>query len=225
MNNGWTFVAALACVAALGHWCMRPTTSLTGGGGLGSMSSPQELLPDLFTPAKFLWSVAISILLGDSAPQHKQLVVAVASSLNNVERRNAIRKTWKTLAQKHEAKLFFVMAEHPCKIDPYWRIRETSCTPWRVSVPHNSNDNMAVRPIRIVPSMIRPGAGRDGLGFTVKFPVTVDNLAVAKRALTQYFTEGEKDKRNLVVELVDANNLEMMASVSFFQTRFREDSW
>ena len=214
MNRGWSLVSLLACMAALGHWCLRPTNSVTGGGGLGSVTSLNDLVPDLATPIRFFGSLFVSFVMGGSTTQHKQLVIAVASNLKDLDRRNAIRKTWKTLASAEDAKVFFVMAEHPCPIDPYWRLRETGCTSWQVSVPQNANDNMLVRPMRVVPSMVRPGVARDGIGFNVRFPVVIDHLAVAKRALSEYFASSGK-QGNLTVDLMDAVTNDVLATVNF----------
>ena len=99
-------------------------------------ASLHDFLPDLTSPFKTVGSMAVSWVMrgGGLATAHKQLVIAVASSLQDVDRRNAIRKTWKTLANPEDAKLYFVMAEHPCPLDPYWRLRDTGCEPWKVTI-------------------------------------------------------------------------------------------
>ena len=45
-----------------------------------------------------------------------------------------------------------------------------------MTVSQNAANNMIVKPMRVVPSMIKPGAARDGVGFHVKFPIVIENL-------------------------------------------------
>ena len=48
-----------------------------------------------------------------------------------------------------------LQAENPCHLDPQWRVDESTCEEWRLSVPINAANDMIVKPIRVVPSMIR----------------------------------------------------------------------
>ena len=76
-----------------------------------------------------------------------------------------------------------------------------------MSVPANANKNTVVLPMRVVPSMVRPGVPRDGIGFHVKFPLVIDHLAVAKRALAEFFSGkvGKHHEGNLTVDFLDAS--------------------
>ena len=62
-----------------------------------------------------------------------QLVVAVVSRMEQFDRRNTIRNTWKKL-KTSDTSFFFVMPEQPCPIDPTWRIKESECAHWNVQV-------------------------------------------------------------------------------------------
>ena len=220
MVNGWTLIALMACLAAFGNWCFRPRNSISGGGGIGydisSLSDVYELVPspviDAFQWAGSIayslgrWLLAVATGFGRSPPENYELVIAVMSRLGNIEKRNMIRKTWKTLSHENPStdsigsKLFFIMPEQLCPLDPNWRLHVSGCDPWQVVVPTNANENLYINPLRIAKSMIRPGLAYDGIGFRVKFPFIIRNLGIAKRGLIPYALKGT----NLTVELVDA---------------------
>ena len=44
------------------------------------------------------WLLAVATGFGRSPPENFELVIAVMSRLANIEKRNMIRKTWKTLS-------------------------------------------------------------------------------------------------------------------------------
>ena len=92
------------------------------------------------------------------------VVVAVMTRSHRVQRRQMIRQSWKQLlledrTEEEEedeeeppvkngvAEFFFVSAERPCAIDPYWRYRRGACQPWSVFVPANVNEGFAVREV------------------------------------------------------------------------------
>ena len=240
MINGWTLIALMACLAAFGNWCFRPRNSISGGGGIGSdissLSDVYELVP---TPVidSFHWVcsifynmgrllLAVATGFGKSSPDNYELVIAVISRLTNIEKRNMIRKTWKSLSlgatssESVKSKLFFVMPEQLCSLDPNWRLHDSGCDPWQVTVPANANENTFVSPTRIAKSMVRPGLAYDGIGFKIKFPVTIRSLGIAKRGLMPYSLKGT----NLSVELLDATRPnESLVSVNFTKTDLDED--
>ena len=111
------------------------------------------------------------------------VVVAVMTRSHRLQRRQMIRQSWKQLlfedtpqreAEAVEddeddddllpvkngiAEFFFVTAERPCAIDPYWRFRRGACKPWNVFVPANVNEGFAVREENSNPvdkSVVRP---------------------------------------------------------------------
>jgi hypothetical protein len=240
MINGWTLIAFFACLCAFSNWCFRPRNSISGGGGIDDISSLSDvyelLVPTPVTDA-FQWTgsiaynlgrwlLAVSTGFGRSTPENFELVIAVMSRLANIEKRNMIRKTWKTLSFENpstdsiRSKVFFVMPEQLCPLDPNWRLHDSGCDPWQVLVPANANENIYINPTRIAKSMIRPGLAYDGIGFRVKFPVTVRNLGIAKRGLTPYALKGT----NLKVDLVDAlRENQVLVSANFTKKELDED--
>ena len=247
MINGWTLIAIMACLVAFGNWCFRPSNSISGGGGIQDITwttdfselVPSPIVDTFYWTASFLcstgrWLLAISTGFGRSSPDNYELVVAVISRLPNIEKRNMIRETWKTLSlgtdQQHgfgsgssdsiRSKVFFVMPEQLCPLDPTWRARDSGCEPWQVVVPPNANENTFVHPTRIAKSMVRPGLSYDGMGFRIKFPVSIRNLAIAKRGLTPYAVKG----MSLSVELIDAlRPQDVLASSNFTKVDLDED--
>ena len=240
MINGWTLIALMACLAAFGNWCFRPRNSISGGGGIGSdissLSDVYELVPaPVIDSIQWLCSIfynmgrlllAVATGFGKSSPDNYELVIAVISRLTNIEKRNVIRKTWKSLSlgvagsNSIRSKVYFVMPEQLCSLDPNWRLHDAGCDPWQVDVPTNANENTFYNPIRIAKSMVRPGLAYDGLGFKIKFPVTIRNLGIAKRGLIPYSLKGT----NLSVELLDAMRPnEALVSVNFTKTDLDED--
>ena len=137
-----------------------------------------------------------------------------------------IRKSWKTLSFENpstesiRSKVFFVMPEQLCPLDPNWRLHDSGCDPWQVVVPANANENIYITPTRIAKSMIRPGLAYDGIGFRVKFPVTIRNLGIAKRGLTPYALKGT----NLRVDLVDSiRENQVLVSANFTKLDLDQD--
>jgi hypothetical protein len=154
-----------------------------------------------------------------------QLLVGVASHLGDVDLRNAVRKTWKRLARPGEAEVLFFTPERLCAIDEYWRLRKNSCQPWNVFVPVNINENVPVRPYRVQPSMVRPSRATDGMGFVFKFPISVTQLGVSKKALRIWAkkiaprVDAPFQERaafpNLTVEMINAKNGYVELSANF----------
>ena len=232
MINGWTLIALMTCLAAFGNWCFRPRNAITGGGGIGyelsSFADFYELIPPSIIDAVQSvssvlsrigrWLLAVSTGFGRSPPDTYELVIAVMSRLPNVEKRNMIRKTWKTLSSEAtgsvsiRSKVYFVMPEQPCPLDPNWRLHDSGCDPWQVIVPPNANENVHFRPIRVAKSMIRPGLAYDGMGFKIKFPINIHNLGIAKRGLMPYALKGI----NLTVQVVEATRANnVLVAVNF----------
>ena len=240
MVTGWTLIALMACLAAFGNWSFRPRNSISGGGGIGSdissLSDIYELVPTpIIDSFHWGWSIlcnmgrlilAVATGFGRSSPDNYELVIAVISRLSNIEKRNTIRKTWKSLslgttgAESIRSKVYFVMPEQLCSLDPNWRLHDSGCDPWQVVVPANANENTYVNPIRIAKSMVRPSLAYDGIGFKIKFPITIRSLGIAKRGLTPYSLKGT----NLRVELLDAiRPNEAVVSVNFTKKDLDED--
>ena len=173
---------------------------------------------------------------GSTGSEVHPLVIAVASRLDRVEQRQAIRKTWKRLATESSTPFLFFSPERHCPIDEYWRVRRSVCQPWNVFVPANLNEEVAIKPYRVQPSMVGPSAASDGIGFVLKFPVSFTQLGLSKKALKAWADATEKlnvssDEdgdaetrhllRNLTVELVNAKNgdVETSANFSLFELR------
>ena len=152
-----------------------------------------------------------------------RLLVGVASRLENVDERQAVRRTWKRLAREGEAEVLFFAGERPCDVDEYWRLRRASCEQWRVFVPANANEDAPARPFRVQPSMVRAGRAVDGVGFVVMFPITVSQLGVSRKALKMVADEERSAAtaqnraalQNLTVELVNAANSFVEVSANF----------
>ena len=173
-----------------------------------------------------------SATLGQRSPEAR-LLVGVATQLENVEEREAVRRTWKRLARPGgDAEVLFFSGERPCDVDEYWRLRRGSCRAWSVHVPVNVNENAALRPYRVQPSMVRPGGAVDGIGFTFKFPVAVSQLGISRKAL-KLFAERAEERleataenraalQNITVELVNAANSFVELSANF--SRYELDS-
>ena len=158
-----------------------------------------------------------------------RLLVGVATRLENLEEREAVRRTWKRLSRsgregETEAEVLFFSGERPCDVDEYWRLRGESCRAWNVHVPVNVNENAPLRPFRVQPSMVRPGRAVDGVGFVFKFPVAISQLGVSRKALEMFArregrleaTAGSKASlQNITVELVNAANSFVELSANF----------
>ncbi len=146
-----------------------------------------------------------------------QLLVGVASHLENVDQRQAVRRSWKRLARPAETEVIFFAPERLCDVDDYWRLRRASCQPWNIFVPVNINENVPVRPYRVQPSMVRPSRSVDGVSFMLKFPVAVTQLGISKRALKLWASRSRQPRPgtplheravfpNITVEIVNARN-------------------
>ena len=160
-----------------------------------------------------------------------RLLVGVATHLENVEEREAVRRTWKRLSRgregegEGESEVLFFSGERPCDVDEYWRLKKGSCRPWNVYVPVNVNEDAPLRPFRVQPSMVRPGGAVDGIGFVFKFPVAISQLGVSKKALKVFAAQNEErleataenraSLQNLTVELVNAANSLVELSANF----------
>ena len=154
-----------------------------------------------------------------------RLLVGVASHLENVEERQAVRRTWKRLAREGEgeAEVLFFAGKRPCDVDEYWRLRRASCEQWSVFVPANANEDAPARPFRVQPSMVRASRAVDGLGFVVMLPIAISQLGVSRRALKMIADEERvaataKNRaalQNLTVELVNAANSFVEVSANF----------
>ena len=165
-----------------------------------------------------------------------RLLVGVATHLENVEEREAVRRTWKRLSRGREgegagagegadeSEVLFFSGERPCDVDEYWRLKGGSCRAWHVHVPVNVNENAPLRPFRVQPSMVRPGRAVDGIGFVFKFPVAISQLGISKKALKMFVQREERLEataenraalQNITVELVNAANSFVELSANF----------
>lgn len=162
-----------------------------------------------------------------------RLLVGVATHLENMEEREAVRRTWKRLSRgrrgegdggEGEAEVLFFSGERPCDVDEYWRLKKGSCRAWNVYVPANVNENAPLRPFRVQPSMVRPGKAVDGIGFVFKFPVAISQLGISKKALKMFAKKEERlvataenraSLQNLTVELVNTANSFVELSANF----------
>ena len=73
--------------------------------------------------------------LGSVDPRKVKLIVGVLSALKNQDQRSGIRQTWKKLsAGPPHSSVFFVMPEKSCPIDPFWRIRESTCSGLNIKI-------------------------------------------------------------------------------------------
>ena len=155
-----------------------------------------------------------------------QLVVAVVSRMEQFDRRNAIRNTWKKL-KTPDTSFFFVMPEQPCPIDPTWRIKESECVNWNVQVlPNFVNEEAYTKPYRTIPTgkkigSSRLGLPRDGLGFHIRFPLAIEQLGLSKEALGTFFKQiNPVGDQNLTVELIDARSEEVITKSDFNMNDF-----
>lgn len=197
-------VVAVGLTATLVQWWWLPVSSQSGFG-----SFPLSSILSLLDPR------AGGSLRSD--PDGVHVTIAILSRLEHLERRNAIRATWKRLLRPAD-RLFFVMAEQPCPIDPHWRYREAGCEPWHVQVPANTHESSAVRPYRVIPTAKRivpgpPSPARDGLGLKVKFPINVVQLGIARQALLAF--GHQQPQNNITVQLLDTGTREMVAQANF----------
>ena len=149
------------------------------------------------------------------------LVVAVVSRMEHFERRKIIRNTWKKL-KTSDTSFFFVMPEQPCHIDPTWRIKESECVHWNVQVlPNFVNEEAYTKPYRTIPTgkkigSTRQGLPRDGLGFHIRFPLSIEQLGLSRDALGTFYKQiNPKGDQNLTVELVDARSEEVIIKSDF----------
>jgi hypothetical protein len=86
-----------------------------------------------------LLSTQILDLLGSNLesvdPRKVKLIVGVLSALKNQDQRSGIRHTWKKLsAGPPHSSVFFVMPEKSCPVDPFWRIRESTCSGLNIDI-------------------------------------------------------------------------------------------
>ena len=150
-----------------------------------------------------------------------RLVIAVMSSLKRQEQRNAIRKTWKTLTSgPPESAVFFVMPEKSCPIDPFWRIRESVCSEWRVRLLPYNDENAVFKPLTVMDSNSRPSPSHDGIGLFVKFPVSVVQLGLSKKFASDFFGSSP-GVDNVTVELVDVNANDVLSTANFSRQSLR----
>ncbi len=105
--------------------------------------------------------------------------------------------------------MFFFAAERSCPIDPYWRLRETSCLPWNLFLPNNVDEKVSIRPYRLQPSRLSPSPAYDGVGFKLKFPVTIRQLGISKRVLERLKVD------QVTVEIFDPNAGETHLALNF----------
>jgi hypothetical protein len=145
-----------------------------------------------------------------------KLLVAVSTHLERVEQRQAIRGTWKrALANlSEEVDVIFFSGEKPCRLDPQWRRTESGCRPWNVFVPVGVNENVAVRPFRAVTTdrdRTNDAPAAAGITFVLKFPVTIAQLGIARRALEAF----RPLSGNVTVELLNIRNGELQAEANF----------
>jgi len=114
-----------------------------------------------------------------------------------------------------ESAVFFVMPDKPCPIDPFWRIRETVCSEWRVRLLPYNDENAVFKPLTVMTSYSRPSPSRDGLGLFVKFPVSVVQLGLSKKFASDYFGSTPAGVDNVTVELVDVNANDVLSTANF----------
>lgn len=178
-----------------------------------------DFLPSfLHTPMPPSPSLASSSL---SHLPHRSLIIGIASRYHQHDRRQRIRRTWRKLAANFagSVEVFFFFPERPCELDPYWRVRDSLCVPWHVFVPVSVSDTAPIRPSRVQPSQVRPGRPYDGLGFHLKFPIAVQQIGIAQRALRQWARAFPADPgRNLTVELLEPATKDVILSVNFSQS-------
>ena len=144
-----------------------------------------------------------------------KLIIAVLTSLKRQEQRNTIRKTWKTLTSgPPESAVFFVMPEKPCPIDPFWRIRESVCSEWRVRLLPYNDENAVFKPLTVMNSNARPSPSHDAIGLFVKFPVSVVQLGLSKKFASEYFGSSSGGD-NVTVELIDVTANDVLSTTNF----------
>ena len=85
-------------------------------------------------------------------------------------------------------------------------------------MPPNANEQTANRPFRVIPAGKKVGSGRqgpprDGLGFSIKFPVTINQLGIAKKALQAFALKDQSN--NLTVELLDTSNGDVIMEANY----------
>ena len=85
---------------------------------------------------------------------------------------------------------------------------------WRVRVPPHTDENAPLRPLMVVSSKSRPSPGRDGLGFLVKFPVSIGQIGLSKKAAVEYFASNV-DAVNMTVELFDVLSGDVLSTVNY----------
>lgn len=71
---------------------------------------------------------------------------------------------------------------------------------------------------RLQPSTFDPGPAFDGIGFKLKFPVSIKQLGLSKRALAQWDQIHSGRKHNLTLEIFDPNAGEAQLAVNFSRT-------
>ena len=164
---------------------------------------------------------AIRSNIGSVNPRKVKLIVGVLSSLNRQDQRNAIRQSWKKLSVgPPHSSVFFVMPEKSCEIDPFWRIRESVCSEWRVRLLPYNDENASFRPLMVVTSSSRPSPSHDGIGFLVKFPFSIVQLGLSKQFSEQYFSVNP-DVANVTVELFDVLSGDVLSAVNFSRQHLR----
>ncbi len=163
------------------------------------------------------------------------VLFAVSTRPDRLRQRRQVRATWKNLVQPGQARLAFFGGERLCEVDPYWRLRPGSCRHWSVFVPASINEGFPVRPCRFSPSRLGAGPPVDGVGFRLKFPVSVTQLGLAKTALKHFLAglppeeqmevDPAEDRsevrarrhlfRNLTVDLLDPLTEDVYVSANF----------
>ncbi len=186
----WLAAAVVLAASLLCHYC-------------GPLDHLSRMLPKLFSSSfEDLTRVPV--------------IFAVSTTLDRLRYRNAVRKTWKKAVD--DARFFFVAPERPCLVDPYWRLTESGCRLWTVFVPVNVNDGLPVRPFRVQPSRVAPAPPAEGVGFSLKFPVSVLQFGVSAKALRQF------GNSNLTVELADPATGDQHLAVNFSAADLKSSS-
>ena len=153
---------------------------------------------------------------GSVDPRKVKVIVAVLSSLKRQDQRNAIRQSWKKLSTgPPHSSVYFVMPEKSCDIDPFWRIRESVCSEWRVRLLPYNDENASFRPLMVVTSNSRPSPSHEGIGFLVKFPFSIVQLGLSKKFAEQYFSVVGQDVANVTVELFDVLSGDVLTVANF----------
>ncbi|CAB4057243.1 unnamed protein product [Lepeophtheirus salmonis] len=162
----------------------------------------------------FISDIIKSICDGNS---RVKLVIGVLSRSEHLAKRRSIRSSWKSM-EFDSVRTFFILGDTACRIDPYWRIRESRCYPWQVFVPVNTNENEIIKLYRVQPSLVRPGEPFLGLGFQIKFPIAIISLGVSKRLIDGLIKSGADLHDNYTLSLEEfwaKNNEGALSHINF----------